>query len=624
MGANQSHADDFEEEEDEEEEFQDAEAGTTTDPGKAKKQAVAKKGPKLYRYSKQSSKWELADKEPSWKFVQLGATEDDDDEEEDDGESWKERRGNDGGKSEDWYLVVSKKIQARVDEQLNVRYNDDHFRVDFATAGVWALRFGNSTEYREFVRQFSDCLFENNFGAKATQANKTKIIGKDFLDWAAGEDGDEAMWDAEENPEEGDPGAAAAKLAGYEIRETFRGTPKGRDAQSLTMGALANSYVLHSTGLDVYRNRERGIEQTELSIRFPEATGGSPFSTPKKGMLIRGEATMMLMSPLSGLDSVKKKGVGGGGAGGVQQLDIDTGKIVSNWEFQKDGTPISMLDIVNDSKSSQLDTSQNTFLGLDDNRLCRWDMRAREGEVQNLTAATSSPSVLSWSDGHQFSRGTNFRCFATTGDGAIVVGSRDGKVRLYGTTSMRQAKTAFPGLGSPITNVDVTYDGHWIVATTDTYVLVICALFKDKDGREKTGFQGRMGGQFGAPRLLKLTPQDAEKAKALGGGGFKFSGAHFSWVTECDKAERNIVVSVGQYSVVWNFRRVKQSGHTCYTQGGAEGMKTCYCYKVSSRAETVVDSRFMHDSYMNAGSPDAALVVATPQEVTSQLFAGGD
>jgi hypothetical protein len=37
----------------------------------------------------------------------------------------------------------------------------------------------------------------------------------------------------------------------------------------------------------------------------------------------------------------------------------------------------------------------------------------------------------------QFSKGTNFQCFATAGDGSIVVGSKDGKVRLYGTTSMR-------------------------------------------------------------------------------------------------------------------------------------------------------------------------------------------
>jgi hypothetical protein len=28
----------------------------------------------------------------------------------------------------------------------------------------------------------------------------------------------------------------------------------------------------------------------------------------------------------------------------------------------------------------------------------------------------------------------------------------------------RQAKTSFPGLGSPITSIDVTHDGKWILA----------------------------------------------------------------------------------------------------------------------------------------------------------------
>lgn len=34
-----------------------------------------------------------------------------------------------------------------------------------------------------------------------------------------------------------------------------------------------------------------------------------------------------------------------------------------------------------------------------------------------------------------------FQCFATTHDGSIVVGSLDRKIRLYLTTSLRQAKS---------------------------------------------------------------------------------------------------------------------------------------------------------------------------------------
>ena len=92
---------------------------------------------------------------------------------------------------------------------------------------------------------------------------------------------------------------------------------------------------------------------------------------------------------------------------------------------------------------------------------------------------------------------------------------------------MRMAKTAFPGLGSPITHVDVTYDGKWILGTTDSYMILISTVFKDKDGKTKTGFSGRMGNNIAAPRLLKLSPLDAY----LAGKDYRFHGGQFSWVS---------------------------------------------------------------------------------------------
>lgn len=35
-----------------------------------------------------------------------------------------------------------------------------------------------------------------------------------------------------------------------------------------------------------------------------------------------------------------------------------------------------------------------------------------------------------------------------------------------------QASTNFEGLGSPITSIDITCDGEWVLATTDTYLLL--------------------------------------------------------------------------------------------------------------------------------------------------------
>ncbi|KAJ4831160.1 Protein cypro4 [Turnera subulata] len=269
---------------------------------------------------------------------------------------------------------------------------------------------------------------------------------------------------------------------------------------------------------------------------------------------------------------------------GLHQLDIETGKIVTEWKFEKDGADITMRDIANDSKGAQLDPSGSTFLGWDDNRLFA---------------------------GHQFARGTNFQCFASTGDGSIVVGSLDGRIRLYSINSMRQAKTAFPGLGSPTTHVDVTFDGKWILGTADTYVILICSLFTDKDGKTKTGFNGRMGNKIAAPRLLKLTPLDSH----LAGARNKFRNAQFSWVTENGKQERHLVATVGKFSVIWNFQQVMNGSHECYRN--QEGLKSCYCYKIVLKDDSIVDSRFMHDKYAVTDSPEAPLVIATPMKVSS-------
>ena len=64
------------------------------------------------------------------------------------------------------------------------------------------------------------------------------------------------------------------------------------------------------------------------------------------------------------------------------------------------------------------------------------------------------------------------------GDGFVVVGAQDGQVRMYSENTLTRAKTAIPGLGAPISSVDVTYDGKWVVATTKSYIMVVNATFK--------------------------------------------------------------------------------------------------------------------------------------------------
>ncbi|KAG2306232.1 hypothetical protein Bca4012_084734 [Brassica carinata] len=555
---------------------------------------------KLYRHiggNTPKAKWITAEKLTSYKFVKTSSSEGEDVDDYDDCEE-------SGEKGESfWFLGVGSKVKARVSSDMQSKMFADQRRVDFVSNGVWALKFLTDEEYRRFVTRFQDYLFENVFMVKASEESKMKVYGKDFIGWANPEAADDSMWEDAEGPPEEEEEVEKDRDLTEEFEEVANG-----GVQSLALGALENSFLVNDSGVQVYRNMDRGIHGKGVCVRFDGGRAGSSSqTTPNKALLMRAETNMMLMSPAK---------QGKSNTSGVKQLDIESGKIVTEWKFEKDGTEITMRDITNDTKGSQLDPSESTFLGLDDNRLCQWDMRDKRGIVQNI--GSSSSPVLEWTQGHQFSRGTNFQCFASTGDGSIVVGSRDGKIRLYSKTSMRMAKTAFPGLGSPVTHVDVSYDGKWILGTTDTYLVLICTLFTDKDGRTKTGFSGRMGNKIPAPRLLKLTPLDSH----LAGKDNKFHGAHFSWVTESGKQERHIVATVGKFSVIWDLERVKNSAHECYRN--QQGLKSCYCYKILLKDESIVESRFMHDRFSFSGnkSPEAPLVVATPQKVSSISLSG--
>ncbi|XP_022746226.1 protein CYPRO4 [Durio zibethinus] len=544
------------------------------------------------------AKWVVSEKLTSYNFIKTPKINGDDYEDGDESDGA-------GGKGESWWVLkVGSKVRARVSTEMQLKMFGDQKRVDFVDKAVWALKFLTDEEYRSFVTQFQNCLFENVYGMEASEDNKVKIYGKDFIGWMEPEAADDSMW---EDAEDYSLGSTPVK-GSQELMEEFEEAANG-GVQSLALGALDNSFLVNDLGVQVYRNFNRGIHGKGICVKFDggesRSGGNVSDSTPKKALLMRAETNMMLMSPAN---------EGKPNSTGLKQVDLETGKIVTEWKFEKDGTDITMRDITNDTKGSQLDPSESTFLGLDDNRLCQWDMRDRKGMVRNIS--TSDSPVLHWTQGHQFSRGTNFQCFASTGDGSIVVGSLDGKIRLYSKTSMRQAKTAFPGLGSPITYIDVTYDGKWVLGTTDTYLILICTLFTDKDGKTKTGFTGRMGNKIPAPRLLKLTPLDSH----LAGNNNKFHGGHFSWVTENGKQERHLVATVGKFGVIWNFQQVKNSAHECYRN--QQGLKSCYCYKLVLKDESIVESRFMHDKFAVSDSPEAPLVVATPMKVSSISLSG--
>lgn len=102
----------------------------------------------------------------------------------------------------------------------------------------------------------------------------------------------------------------------------------------------------------------------------------------------------------------------------------------------------------------------------------------------------------------------------SAGDGYVAVGSTDGQVRLYNNASdksLNRASTSIPGLGLPITAIDITFDGKWVIATTKSYLMVVKTVFRDKNGKETNAFKSRAGSSAPQPRLLRLKLEDADK-----------------------------------------------------------------------------------------------------------------
>lgn len=90
---------------------------------------------------------------------------------------------------------------------------------------------------------------------------------------------------------------------------------------------------------------------------------------------------------------------------------------------------------------------------------------------------------------------------ATSGDGYVVVGADDGKVRLYSEKTLTQAKTSIPGMGLPITNVDVTFDGQCAVCVRGRgQGLAVRAWLECLISKEESGLEASIAVTAGAVR----------------------------------------------------------------------------------------------------------------------------
>lgn len=177
-------------------------------------------------------------------------------------------------------------------------------------------------------------------------------------------------------------------------------------------------------------------------------------------------------------------------------------------------------------------------------------------------------------------------------NGGFALGNANGEIRLYKQVG-QNAKTLLPGLGEPIKAIDVSLDGEWLLATCQTYLLIVPT--KLESGR--TGFEIPMGKLKPTPKKLSIRPQDRVKFDIL---DINFTPARFNNGDNIN--ETSVVSSTGDFLLTWNFNYVKRG--------------ILNKYKIKKLPQYAVDNQFQynHDEKVLVTLPKAIAVETRKKE----------
>lgn len=300
--------------------------------------------------------------------------------------------------------------------------------------------------------------------------------------------------------------------------------------------------------IKVYKNGqdiEKHQQKLDYVMHLPPLVNpktGNHFE-PKNLLLHNNESSMLFMDKFD--------------TNCLVNYDLETGKVVETFDL-KGQCNEGIKMVTNEAKNAQSTPSQ-LFHGVSRQNMFTIDPRLNT----KSRVAIDRP----YKTDYQFST------ISTSLAGGIAIGSDRGEIRLYKQVG-QDAKTLLPGLGDPITSIEVSRDGQWLLATTRTYLLLIPTMCSNG----KTGFEHRMAKEKPNPIRLALKANDMAK---YGIKQLAFRAAKFNNFTVAGKEEVSIVTSTGDLLIIWNFKRIKK------------GLRPDY--KIVKLLTTPVDNQFQLD-----------------------------
>ena len=223
----------------------------------------------------------------------------------------------------------------------------------------------------------------------------------------------------------------------------------------------------------------------------------------------------------------------------VSELDLERATIVNEWNTDSSRKINSILPV---SKSAQ-SSNEKTFLGMNEKSIFVMDPRIGKTSI-------AGPA-------YTYSTNVKLSAAATDDSGHIVIANKLGQFRLFDgqknrDDQLKRAKSLLSGVGDPVSHVDVTSDGRWVLGTAPTYIVLI-DVFDEESGN--TGFEKSVS-KSAEPVILSIDPSDIAKYKL---NSISFTAARF------DDSEKKIVSSTGSLAIMWDFESIKKTGNIEYS-----------------------------------------------------------
>ncbi|CAX40964.1 vacuolar import and degradation protein, putative [Candida dubliniensis CD36] len=405
-------------------------------------------------------------------------------------------------------------------QHLSFIFNDYTVDEDGINAHSWLLKFPDYNDLSKFQTVFLGLMYEALNKRKWGETEQDYFVDA-FSKISINKDAKELESEEEEEEEESEDENQGDGPVKWESKQNEKNS-------NLTVGyAKDRSYVVRGDKIGVFSEDDAGQLNFQTAITNVADLKGNHF-TPEKMLLHQQDQYMIISNPQFDDKALYK-------------MDLTRGKIVEEWEVSKD---LPVKSYAPTSKFAQL-TDEQTLTGISANGLFTIDPRLSGTKLVNDKTYKAYKTS-----------NNQFQTLATTDKGYIALGSGKGDIRLFDRLGVN-AKTALPSLGDPIIGIDVSKDGRWLLATCETYLLLIDN--KIGDGQKNAGKLGFTNyfdkDKKPTPRRLALKPEhEAYMVRENGGKPLAFTPAYFN--TGRDSKETTIVTSLGKYIVTWSMGKV--------------------------------------------------------------------